>query len=59
MAGLMDVVGTVYTSQGPYLNWYTEEISRLEEMADMEELCGPASKMGAGGGGYRFWPGSR
>ena len=26
MAGLMDVPGTVYTSQEPYLDWHVEEI---------------------------------
>ena len=50
MAGLMDVPGTVYPSQEPYMDWHVEEIGRLEEMSGMAELRGLASKIRVGGG---------
>ena len=49
IAGLMDMPGTVYTSQEPWLEWHTEEIGRLGDMAGMEELRGLASKIGMAG----------
>ena len=49
MAGLIDVLGVVYTVRGPDLDWYMEKIDRLEEMAGMKELRGRPQRWGLGG----------